>query len=360
MAGKVGRPSKADLAARAAAQAEAAAKSDVPRETIEPESPDSPQEPQREYDSPEPQRITPRNETRRQAMQEIEDRDIHTKTGLGMELGLTDEEKPKVPEKTETPQDLPPPTAESMLQGGKFSQSPQTVRVKVDGEEFDAPVEDVEQAGGVRAYQTLKATENRLRAANEALAELKKAREEVKQPKTEQSDQDFFKSKIDIIRFGTPEEAYTAWNELEARKAKPAIDEQQLIEKMADRQRHDEAVKAFDKEFTDIGASQLHLKLVVALREERLKKGHPGDWNQFYRGIGNEVRAVMPKQHQSGATPQVADSTSPASEKEARKASVVVSLPQAGARASVPEEPKPETREDMLNQMRKKRGFPTS
>jgi hypothetical protein len=103
----------------------------------------------------------------------------------------------------------------------------------------------------------------------------------------------------------------------------------------------------------------MHLKLIVALRNERLQQGHPGDWNHFYRSLGNEVRAVMPKQSQQSVTQKTPDSTSQASDKEERKSSIV-NLPQAAARAALPEEPKPETRADILNQMRKTRGLPTA
>ena len=143
------------------------------------------------------------------------------------------------------------------------------------------------------------------------------------------------------------------------KQGKPAIDQETTVRMVMDQITHNEAVKNFDKEFADIGTSPLHLKLVVALREERLsKQGHPGDWTNFYRSLGNEVRAVMPKPSQQGVTPKTVDTTSQTSDREARKASTVVSLPQAASRAAVPEESKPETRDDVLNSMRKKRGLP--
>jgi hypothetical protein len=287
-------------------------------------------------------------------MEEIEARDIQTKTGLGIELGLEESEVPKVPEKPQIPQDLPPPTAESMLQGSKFSTP--TVRVKVDGEEYDVPQEEIEAYGGVKPYQIAKASENRLKKANEALAEAKKLQASAKTPDV--TADDFLKQKIEVLRWGTPEESAKAFKEILEKQNKP-IDHNMIVEMAADRIRHDDAVKAFDKEFADIGASQLHLKLVVALREERLKQGHPGDWGNFYRSLGNEVRAVMPKQSQPNVTQKTQDTTSPVPESKEERKSSIVNLPTAAAqRATLPEDPKPETRQDILNQMRKTRGLP--
>jgi len=297
----------------------------------------------------------PRNETRRQAMEEIEARDIQSKTSLGLELGIEDTEKPKEQPKKDIPQDPPPPTAESMLQGSKFSAP--TVRVKVDGEEFDVSQAEIDDAGGVKSFQIQRAADNRLRKANEALAEVRKLQEN-RAETSKQSPDDFLKSKIEVLRWGTPDESAAAFKEILEKQNKP-IDHQMIVEMAADRIRHDDAVKKFDKEFTDIGASPMHLKLVVALRNEALQKGHPGDWENFYRSMGNEVRAVMPKQSQPAATEKTADSTSQASVKEERKSSIV-NLPQAAARAALPEEPKTETRSDILNQMRKTRGLPTA
>jgi len=347
-----GRPSnerRAQMAQEAARQAQEAAKVELPVEAPQVES-------HVEEEKSEIVLRPPRNDIRERAMKEITDRDIQTKTSLGMELGLTDEEKPKVVEKQEIPQDPAPPTPESMLQGSKFS--PATVKVKIDGQEYDAPQEEVDAYGGVKAYQIAKAAENRLQKANEALAEVRKLQGEKKEQPT-QSPNDWLKQKIEVLRWGTPDESAAAFSEILEKNAKP-VDQNMIVEMAADRIRHDDAVKSFDKEFTDIGASPLHLKLVMALREEKLKQGHPGDWNHFYRSLGNEVRSVMPKQSQPSVTAKTPDTPSQLSVKEERKSSIV-NLPTATAqRAEVPEEPKTETRDEIFAKMRKKRGLPTA
>jgi hypothetical protein len=338
--------------------------------------------------SPEPEnhgepatiRVKPRNEPRRLAMEEIEARDLQTK-------GIVE----PAPAPAKVPDNPPPPTPEQMLEGGKFSapepEKPKpeaepaaeptpapikTVRVKVDGEEFDAPADEVEQAGGVRPYQIQKASENRLKKAGEALAEAQRYRAEIgelarqaKQPPAAPvvTDDQFIASKADAMRFGTPEEFASAMREVLQRSNKQ-IDQNALVTQAANMIRHDQAVAEFDKEFGDVTSNPLLLKLVVTLRNEQIPqiKG-PVDWTTFYRTIGNQVRSVAGRPSQPATTVAVAAATSGTtsqspSDREARKASIV-NLPTAAARAELPKDSKPETREDILQQMRKSRGIPT-
>ena len=79
------------------------------------------------------------------------------------------------------------------------------------------------------------------------------------------------------------------------------------------------------------------------------------DFGEFFRNIGNQVRSVSgirPPQPTENATAPSAGTPSQASEREARKASIV-NLPTAAARATPPPEPKPESRADILASMKK-------
>jgi hypothetical protein len=258
------------------------------------------------------------------------------------------------------------------------AEAPKTVKVKVDGEEFDAPAEDVEAAGGVRSYQMQRASENRLKKSNEALAEARRAQSEITQlatamiaqrgsqqpAKAQESDQQFIASKMDIIRFGTPEESAAAWLEIQQRAQPKAVDQYSIVQQATSQIRHDDATRAFDRDFPDVATNPIRLKAVLALRQERLEKhkierpNQPIDWDSFYRTIGNEVRSAFGGSSQAAATPAATSgNSSPASEKEARKASIV-NLPAAAAKAEAPKEDKPETREETLRGMRKARGLP--
>lgn len=256
--------------------------------------------------------------------------------------------------------------------------APKTVRVKVDGEEFDAPQEDVDAAGGVAAYQRERAADNRLKKSKDLLEEARKAQSQIAeflmrqhtaaQPKKEEpTDEQFIQERIDKIRFGTPEESSAAMREVLQRNHQP-INQHEIVTQATNQIRHDQAVAEFDKEFVDVAKSPILLRAVVALRNERipqLPKGQPVDWGDFYRRIGNEVRSAVGRQSQPATpTEKTAGNTSPApSDKEARKASIV-NLPTAAARAELPKEDKPGTPEEerkaAIAQMRKSRGIPTS
>jgi hypothetical protein len=175
----------------------------------------------------------------------------------------------------------------------------------------------------------------------------------------QQSDEQFIAEKMDIVRFGTKEEAAKALLEIQQRGQPKALDPQAIIQQAANKIKHDQAVAEFDKEFSDVATNPLLLKLVVALRNERIKEAKgPIDWGNFYRTIGQEVRGVAGRQSQSASAPaKTASNPSQQSEKEARKASIV-NLPTAGSRAEQPKEEKPETREESLNRMRRARGQP--
>jgi hypothetical protein len=366
---------------RDGAEAAAAAASEAAR-VLQQRGQEAKSEPRSEPSEKGPDRpvinIAPRDEPRRKALEEIEARDLREK-------GLL-EPAPEV----KVPENQPPPTPDDMLKGEKHSQpepeappvepepvavapeAPKTVRVKVDGEEFDAPQADVDEAGGIKPYQIQRASENRLKKANEALAEARRVQSEMadwrkqQQPAKppEPSDEEFIKSKVDVIRFGTPEESAAALREILTRSNK-SVDPQAIVDQATNKIMHDQAVREFDKEFSDISANPLQLKLAVALRNERIAQAQgPVEWSNFYRTIGNEVRSAFGRPSQSATqTPVAVAATSGTpsqapSEKEARKASIV-NLPTAAARAELPKDSKPETREDILNQARKARGLPT-
>jgi hypothetical protein len=367
----MGRPSRQQIAERAAMEASEAGRVLQAQRNTEPE----PESSQVEAPKAETERPVARNEPRRRAMEEIEQRDLETK-------GIA-EAQPK-PEVTPNP---PPPTPESMLEGGKFSEAPaetavetpaepviETVKVKVDGEEFDVPKAEIEEAGGIKAYQKDRAAENRLKKANEAndraqqtmaaMAQWIQQQQRAQQPAPQTPDQ-LIAEKIDVIRYGSPEESAAALREV-LEKSNPRIDQNALLQASTtlavSRMQQSLAVEKFKQEFPEVVANQLVMKLATTLENERIAQmqqaGHTPDWTSFYNQLGNEVRNVIGKPSQPAPAPNDPSTPSPVVDKEARKASIVI-LPTAAARASLPEAPKPETREDTLNSMRKARGIPT-
>lgn len=298
------------------------------------------------------------------------------------------EEEP--PQPTEAPKPPEPPKAEEPTQTPEAPvetppaiEPPKTVRVKVDGQEFDVPEAEVEAAGGVQAYQREKAAENRLKEAREALAESKRIQAQMLEWQRQQqtpptppiSDADFIKEKMDIIRFGTQEEGAAALLEIQQRNR---ADHGQIVSQATASLKHDMAMAQFRKDYADIFANPLLADLAVMQIQKNLaplvKNGQP-DWEKlsqvdfpkFFSIIGNQVRSVAGRPSQPAVTttaPATTGATQPGptsqvSEKEARKAASIVNLPTAAARAVQPEEPKPETRQEQINRMRKSRGLPT-
>lgn len=247
---------------------------------------------------------------------------------------------------------------------------PKTVRVKVDGEEMDVPEEEVEAAGGVKAYQMLRAADNRLKKANEALAETRRMQAEAltKQApaKPSETDAQFIASKLDEIRFGTPEQGAAAWQAIQERTAPKA--DAMMHQTMA-HLKFDMAEAQFAKENADLIGNPMVAKLVGAMKAEEVGKlvqdGQPNwqamaavDWTKTFSTIAQQVRSAFGRQSQLATAPaKTASNPSQPSEKEARKASIT-NLPSAAARAELPKEERPETREEALNRMRKDRGLP--
>lgn len=310
-------------------------------------------------------RPKPRNDDRDNAMAEIEARDLKSK-GIESKAATSPESAApleQTPTATGEGSPLPEPAPAAAAEPTK------TVRVKVDGEEFDAPQADVDEAGGIKAYQQTRASENRLRKANETLAATRQTQAQIaawiqsQTPKEPvKTDAQFIQEKMDTIRFGEPAEAAAAMSEVISR-GRPNIDQNQIISKAVAAMQQQTAENQFVTEFSDIVHNPLLLKLIIGMKNERLSQLTAApDWSNFYRSIGNEVRGAIGRQSQP-ATPAAA-ATAAASgntsqpDREARKASIV-NLPTAAARAALPEATKPESREDILNEMRKSRGIPT-
>lgn len=323
-----------------------------------------------------------RNEPRRLAMEEIEQRELRQKAGDRPAPTVASEEPAPVTEPAPEPVPVAEPGAEPAAEPAP--QPVPMVKVKVDGQEFEVPQSEIDEAGSVAAYQRERAAENRLEKANRALAETRQLQALIAQhaqatmtpPKPQLTPAQFIAERMEKVRFGTEEESATAMQEI-LQFQQPNIEA--ITQNAVTTMQKNMAVDNFKKEFQDIVANPLLLQLASTLENQRAARLGPNtDWNAFFRGIGNEVRSVtgmsrgtsaaIGQSQSTAAQPGVAalaaataqqatDQTSQApSEREARKASIT-NLPTAAARAAMPET-KPETREDILNQMRKSRGIP--
>jgi hypothetical protein len=291
----------------------------------------------------------------------------------------TNEEKPseapveaKVEPKSET-------EAATHAEEKKEPETPKTVRVKVDGEEFDAPAEEVEAAGGLKAYQLTKANENRLAKTNAALEETRKVQAQMAEwlqkqsqanQKPEPTDAQFIQERIDKIRFGSAEEAAQVLREVMDR-GRPQVDQNQIVLRATTNFKYDMADQEFKREFADVLSNPHAAMLARVLESQRIAEYSPNgqanwqalstvDWQSFKRKIGNELRTSFGRPSQPAAeTKEKTGTTSQPSEKEARKASIV-NLPTAAARAEGPKEEKElspeEERKALVAQAKKARG----
>lgn len=372
----MGRWSKERHAQEAAKKAAAAAKN-APAETQAVE----PSEPEEQNNLG---RAPTRNEPRWQAMEEVVQR--HNKTS-GIEEPKEEKAEPNEEPKAETPK-AEPGAKEPEAKVEPETQAPvepapvPVVKQVVDGKEYEVPQAEIDEAGGAVAWRKSKAADNRLAEAKEALAESKRTQaqfaqyiqglvqqqQQQPQPPTQQQveHQQFLQNRLEYIRQGTPEQAAQALNDILAR-AIPQVDPLAIKNQTIMEMRYASGADSFKKEFQDIAANPNLMQYAGFVENQKLaqlrQKGLFNDprmalafdWNEFFRSIGNEVRSAV-RPSQPAPVAQTPSQPSQGSEKEARKASIV-NLPTAAARAELPKEEKPETREDTLNQMRKRRGL---
>ena len=368
-----------DVEAAAEAASQAARVLQARQQATKAEQPEKQSEPETQETPGERRTVVARNPARQSAMDEI--RAARGEPEVQKEEPKEEEPKSESPPKVEDPK---PEQIEAKTDQETPVEKPQEpvttqvemIRVKVDGEEFDVPKAEVDEYGSVAAYQRNRAAENRLKKANESLAETRRiaawiAEQQAKmaQPVVQQKSPELRKQELmDTIRFGSPEESARAMDEYQG-LTNPRTDPNQIVQAAVSEGQRLQAIDRFTKEFQDLNANPILAKAVVAIVNERLpefKKSNTfHDWDTFYRSVGNEVRSAFQRPYQSqevksaattAATPT--DPTSQVSDKEARKASIV-NLPTAAARATVPEESKPETREEAFNRIKKKRGLQT-
>jgi len=325
-------------------------------------------------------RVKARNEQRRLAVEEVENAYQARLEEQMKKPGIQEFEPEPKPETPAAPQQAKPEEKpaepQDTVPGAQQVTEPvvtppvETVRVKVDGEEFDAPKAEVDEYGGIRPYQIAKAADKKLREAKEIFAEARKMQDGAvsqalrvlqqnqQPPQPQVNPATLAIQKAVASRFGTDEEFAAAMQEFASSiTPKPQDQNIQTYQTIAQVNRHN-ATNSFKSEFADIVSNPLLLKLSATLENERLSQLPQDpvqlmqfDWTDFYRRIGNEVRSVAaPRPHQSqpnAATPPsttTGHTSQEPSDKEARKSSIV-NLPTAAARATPPAEDKPVTYE---------------
>jgi len=274
------------------------------------------------------------------------------------------EEPVQEAENPERVESQPEPQLEPQPEPQAEPDKPATVRVKIDHEEFDVPAEEVEAYGGVKPYQIIKAQEKRLQQANALLQEAKQLKQAVPPPPPRPDPSELIKDAVAKIQISTPEEGAAALAHALKALQPQQIDPNAVTMQAVILMQATQAENAFVKDYSDLVQNPMLKQLVIIEKQRRLNEMRqqnrlPDDWNQFYTQIGNDVRAAIgrPAPSQTPTQPAVQPTITGSAAKEARKASIVA-LPTASARATLPEEEKPPTRAQLLDQMRKARGQP--
>jgi hypothetical protein len=266
----------------------------------------------------------------------------------------------------------PPPSTEPVA-------AAPTVKVKVDGEEFEVPQSEVDEAGGVQSYRMVKAMENRLKKATDTATEARKTQEQTmqllqslfqQQRQPQVTPQQAAARKAELVEqmvYGDTQQKLAAYEELSKLNSGQQFDPQQFKQSLKVELAIQSSADKFKSEFADLISNPDILALATIKERQMLDKYNmsnlPASFDTEYRKIGNELRALVSRPSQPtqvlAETPQPAI---PATDKEARKSSNIVSLPQASARATPKEKEEltpDQARNKALRDMRRARGQPT-
>ena len=340
---------------------------------------------------------------RQEALSEVEQLDANRKglgDGLGQEggKGTPPPEQPQVfePEPKVKRGRQPEPEAQPQAQPAAPQGTPQqppagneveTRRLMVDDVEYEVPVSEINARGGEANWQMWRAGKNRLdeaKAARDAAVNMKAEMAEWiarnlkppaaapgQPPNTQQEQADQLEQYIDAIRYGTPEESAQALREA-MRMSRPEVNPNLMLNQAIVQINRTNAQQAFMRKYADIVQNPMLFTLAKSLESDRVSKFpreflyYPGarmfDWGRFYDTIGTQVRSAVQRPSQPAPAPPTPSqaSQSVTTDREARKASIESNPSSAGARAQPPAgDDKPESRDDTLNQMRRRRGIPT-
>lgn len=344
------RAREKERVAQAAANAAEAAAESIP-DSVEPQSGDDEPRPRPKVDH------SARQEMLESLRNKPEDMDEYIRSETNEPESETVAEATPEPE---TPAETVPETPAA----------PEMVTVKIDGQESQVSKAEVDSAGGVAQYQMLKASERRYEQANrekqemaQLLAQARQLIEANQKPKEpDKTPDELIRERVTQIQLGTPEEAAQAIKDILQANTPKQLDPVALANYVSDQVAQKGAAQRFIQRNSDLLQNPYFGRVAAFMEGDKLSKSRPSDWDAFYINLESEFRNGLGKpaitQAPSDTTQQTGQPTSgTVADKLARKADIV-NLPVAGARVQAKEEPKPLSREDRINLMRKTRGQP--
>jgi len=221
---------------------------------------------------------------------------------------------------------------------------PDTVKIKVDGVEMEVPREKIVDAG-IRTLQKESSADRRLEEATRLLREV---HERIAPPKQEPEPSPKWDDQTIAyaLEHGTEEQKAYAVGQLRGRdNATPEQIIQYAEQRVLDKVDFQNSSEWFLNEYKDI-TSDPYLFNLAAMEENRLRStGDTRPRKDLYKDIGETLR----KWRGGFVASQSLD------DKKEQK-SKIVNLPSASAKKTVPEDAKPKSASDIIEEMRKRRG----
>lgn len=225
------------------------------------------------------------------------------------------------------------------------------ITIKVDGREMQVPESQIIEAGR-RTLQKEVAADKRLEEATRLLREAEaRAKQPPKQDVAQAPQQYDAATLAQALTSGDPQLAALAVEEIQkaGRQPQQAIPPEAIFGFVRQEIEATTAQEQFKSEYADIVKDPFLLQLAVNLEDQRLAKVAAGlepviPLYEAFKQHGEAIRKWRGTQAQGETL----------SEKRERK-STVQTLPSAKAKAPAPEQDKPETTEDIIQQMRKSR-----
>lgn len=222
---------------------------------------------------------------------------------------------------------------------------PETVKIKVDGEEREVPKDKVFDAG-IRAMQKESAADKRLEEATRLLKEAETKYAQV-QEKPESPPQQWDDATVAYaLEHGNDEQKAYAVSLLRGRDlATPDDIVKQAEARVMDKIDFRDASQWFLDEYKDIAADPYLFQLASTAEDNLLKSGDTRSRKEIYKAIGDDLR-----KWKGGIT-----ETKSLEEKKEQKSNIV-NLNSASVKKSAPVENKPKTTSEIIEDMRKRRG----
>lgn len=222
---------------------------------------------------------------------------------------------------------------------------PDLVTIKVDGVTKQVERSKVIEEG-IRALQKESSADRRLEEATRLLNDTRARFEQPpaqdvapKQPSKDAA------TMAHAIQYGTEEEAAQAISELQERNRQNVATPEQIAKWVDERYQFQSAVQEFETNYPDIVKDPYLCQIAADLEAHKRANGDQRHFRAIYKEIGDEIMAWREK----------ISAPKPFAEKQQRKAAVET-VKSASVKKAEPEQPKPPTAAEIIEDMRAARG----